>query len=205
MPIHVEQREKDDYAIIRGHPQMISGGFPLKDRPFVAQPLYQRLLSEVERLPGVRSASLASALPVNPSRMSPFLAEGQPAVPVAERPIAIVQTLMGRYAQTMGFTTLVLFQLFNAFNARSATTTAFRRSHNPWLWASVALAVVLQVAVVHLPVLNNAFGTAPLDVGQWAVCVALASAVLWVEEARKVFLRRPRGHAAPASAPAETA
>ncbi|HET7867956.1 MAG TPA: cation-translocating P-type ATPase [Burkholderiaceae bacterium] len=89
-------------------------------------------------------------------------------------------------ARTAGFTVLVLAQLFNCFNARSETASAF--SHlfvNPWLWGSVALGVALQVAVVHLPVLNLAFGTVPLDAGQWAVCVAMASGVLWVSEARK--------------------
>ena len=30
-----------------------------------------------------------------------------------------------RYAQTMAFTTLMLFQLFNVFNARSDETSAF--------------------------------------------------------------------------------
>ncbi len=93
-------------------------------------------------------------------------------------------------ARTAAFTVLVLAQLFNAFNARSGTSTAFRRTHNRWLWGSVVLAVALQVAVVHLPFLNHAFGTAPLDLGQWAVCVALASVVLWAEEARKLVLRR---------------
>jgi Ca2+-transporting ATPase len=92
-------------------------------------------------------------------------------------------------ARTAAFTVLVFAQLFNAFNARSATTTAFRRTHNRWLWGSVAVGAVLQVAVVNLPFLNDAFGTEPLDAGQWAVCIALASAVLWAEEARKLVLR----------------
>jgi len=95
-----------------------------------------------------------------------------------------------RLARTAAFTVLVLAQLFNAFNARSGLTTAFRRTHNRWLWGTVALAVVLQVAVVHLPPLNVAFGTEPLRWDQWLVCVALASAVLWVEELRKLVLRR---------------
>ncbi|HEX9085947.1 MAG TPA: cation-translocating P-type ATPase [Arthrobacter sp.] len=94
-------------------------------------------------------------------------------------------------ARTAGFTTLVFAQLFNAFNSRSETTTAFRRLFvNKWLWGSVLLAVVLQVAVVELPFLQRAFGTASLDPGQWAVCVAMASAVLWFDELRKIALRR---------------
>jgi magnesium-transporting ATPase (P-type) len=94
------------------------------------------------------------------------------------------------FARTAGFTVLVLAQLFNAFNARSATSSAFHRLFvNPWLWGAVALSLVLQVAVVHLPFLNTAFGTVPLSPGQWLVCVAMASAVLWVSEIHKLVLR----------------
>lgn len=93
-------------------------------------------------------------------------------------------------ARTAGFTVLVLAQLFNAFNARSETGTAFHRLFaNRWLWGAVALSAALQVAVVHLPVLNEAFGTAPLTPGQWVVCVALASSVLGAGELRKLALR----------------
>ena len=43
-----------------------------------------------------------------------------------------------RYAQTMAFTTLMLFQLFNVFNARSDERSAFRGLFtNRWLWAAV--------------------------------------------------------------------
>jgi hypothetical protein len=41
---------------------------------------------------------------------------------------------------------------------------------------------------VHLPALNAAFGTVPLDAGQWLVCVAMASGVLWVGELRKLVV-----------------
>ncbi|WP_081784924.1 cation-translocating P-type ATPase [Cellulomonas sp. KRMCY2] len=93
-------------------------------------------------------------------------------------------------ARTAGFTVLVLAQLFNALNARSEATSAFRRLFaNRWLWAAIVLSLALQVAVVHVPVLNTAFGTAPLGLDQWLVCAAMASAVLWVEELRKVGLR----------------
>lgn len=92
-------------------------------------------------------------------------------------------------ARTAGFTVLVLAQLFNAFNARSETGTAFHRVFaNRWLWAAIALSAVLQVAVVHVPFLNDAFTTSPLSVEQWLVCVVMASSVLWVSEIRKLVL-----------------
>ncbi len=93
-------------------------------------------------------------------------------------------------ARTAAFTVLVLTQLFNCFNARSATASAFRDAFsNRWLWAAVALSTALQVAVVHLPFLNLAFGTVPLSAGQWCVCVAMASGVLWFSEGRKLLRR----------------
>jgi magnesium-transporting ATPase (P-type) len=92
--------------------------------------------------------------------------------------------------RTAGFTTLVFAQLFNAFNSRSETTTAFRHLFsNRWLWASVALGVVLQIAVVQLPVLQAGFGTATLDLAHWGVAIAMASSVLWFDELRKLVLR----------------
>jgi P-type Ca2+ transporter type 2C len=108
-------------------------------------------------------------------------------------------------ARTMAFTTLVLAQLYNCFNARSDRVSAFHQMFaNPLLWAAIALSVALQVAVVHVPLLNDAFDTSPLSLGQWAACVALASAVLWTDELRKLARRhlrpaRPgRGDASPA-------
>ncbi len=58
-----------------------------------------------------------------------------------------------------------------------------------WLWGAVALSAALQVAVVHLPFLNLAFGTVPLTLGQWGVCLGMASGVLWFGELRKVVGR----------------
>ncbi len=93
-------------------------------------------------------------------------------------------------ARTAGFTTLVFVQLFNTLNARSALSSAFRHLFvNRWLWASLGLAVLLQLAVVELPLLQTAFGTASLDVWHWAICLGMASVVLWAEELRKVLLR----------------
>jgi Ca2+-transporting ATPase len=102
-----------------------------------------------------------------------------------------------RYAQTMTFTTLMMFQMFNVFNARSDDISAFTRLFtNLWLWAAVGLSVVLQVAVVYVPVLQKAFSTTALSAGDWALCTAVASAVLWLREASKL-LRRLRARLRP--------
>ncbi|MFN9504554.1 MAG: cation-translocating P-type ATPase [Rubrivivax sp.] len=93
-------------------------------------------------------------------------------------------------ARTAAFTVLVLAQLFNCFNARSETRSAWHGLFaNHWLWAAVLLSAGLQVAVVHVPFLNEAFGTAPLTLLQWGVCVAMASGVLWFSECRKWVIR----------------
>lgn len=94
-------------------------------------------------------------------------------------------------ARTAGFTVLVLAQLFNCFNARSETTSAFRNLFtNRWLWGAIGLSVLLQVAVVNFGPLHVAFGTVSLPIEQWLVCVAMASSVLWFGEIRKWALRR---------------
>ncbi len=95
-----------------------------------------------------------------------------------------------RYGQTMAFTTLVLFQLFNVFNARSGEQSAFvGLFHNRYLWCAVGLSLVLQVAVIYTPFLQNAFSTVSLNPGDWLRCVAVASSVLWLREISKLATR----------------
>jgi Ca2+-transporting ATPase len=95
------------------------------------------------------------------------------------------------YARTMAFTTLVLFQLFNVFNARSDTRSAFAGlATNRWLWGAVVLSLALHALVVYAPFLQNAFGTVPLSAADWLLCLAVASSVLWLREAAKVVERR---------------
>ena len=96
-------------------------------------------------------------------------------------------------ARTVGFTTLVFAQLFNTLNARSGLASAF--SHlfsNRWLWASLALGAVLQIAVVEMPTLQTAFGTVSLSAAHWATAGVMASLVLWCEELRKAAMRLVR-------------
>jgi P-type Ca2+ transporter type 2C len=95
------------------------------------------------------------------------------------------------YAQTMAFTTLMLFQIFNVLNARSDEQSAFVHIfRNAWMWTAIAGSVLLQVLVVNVPFLQQAFGTRALSAGDWLFAVAVASSVLWLREANKAVTRR---------------
>jgi P-type Ca2+ transporter type 2C len=91
-------------------------------------------------------------------------------------------------ARTMAFTVLVFAQLYNVFNSRSDHVSArLRLFVNPSLWGAIALSAALQVVVIHIPLLNRAFGTVPLSGTEWLFCAAMASLVLWVDEIKKLI------------------
>jgi len=94
-------------------------------------------------------------------------------------------------AGTMGFNTFVLFQFFNILNVRSENTSVFSRMlfSNKSLWISLATVLFLQIGVTHVSFMQSLFETTSLSISEWAVCVAVASAILWVEEIRKLISR----------------
>jgi P-type Ca2+ transporter type 2C len=95
-----------------------------------------------------------------------------------------------RHAQTMAFTTVVFFSLFTVFNARSDDQSAFvGLFSNKWLWGAVLLSLLLQAAVIYIPFLQQAFSTVSLSAGDWLLCVAVGSSVLWLRELSKVVTR----------------
>jgi Ca2+-transporting ATPase len=95
-----------------------------------------------------------------------------------------------RYGQSMAFTTLMMFQLFNTLEARSDERSAFAGLFsNRWLWGAIALSIALQLIVLGVPVLQQAFGTVALDARDWLRCTLVASSVLWIREATKLLGR----------------
>jgi P-type Ca2+ transporter type 2C len=85
---------------------------------------------------------------------------------------------------------LVFFSLFTVFNARSDERSAFvGLFSNKWLWGAVLLSLLLQVAVIYIPFLQQAFSTMSLSLGDWLRCLAVASSVLWLRELSKIFTR----------------
>ncbi|GAB1640638.1 cation-translocating P-type ATPase [Krasilnikovia sp. MM14-A1259] len=95
-------------------------------------------------------------------------------------------------AATMGWTTFVLAQLFNVFNARAEHGSAFGAGFftNGYLWVSIAVIAAAQLAIVKVEWMQHFFEASHLNGTQFVVCVAAGSLVLWLEELRKLVLRR---------------
>jgi Ca2+-transporting ATPase len=94
--------------------------------------------------------------------------------------------------QTMVFTVLTFAQLVHVMVIRSERDSLFTlslRSNLPLLGA-VALTVVLQLAVIYLPVLQSVFRTSPLDGFELLLCFVFAGVVLIAVEAEKWLVRR---------------
>jgi Ca2+-transporting ATPase len=92
-------------------------------------------------------------------------------------------------ARTLTFCTLVTFEWFRAFNARSDELTVFKIGliRNRWLVLSVSVAVLLQMAVIYIPFLQEAFRTVPLSLSEWGIVLIAGGSLFIAEEARKHF------------------
>jgi P-type Ca2+ transporter type 2C len=97
------------------------------------------------------------------------------------------------HARTMAFTTLMIFQLFNVFNCRSAWRSAITGFlENKWLIGAVVVSLVTQALVIYVPVLQAAFHTAPLSAFDWAVATGMGAVLLVLMEPFKMALRARR-------------
>jgi magnesium-transporting ATPase (P-type) len=93
--------------------------------------------------------------------------------------------------QTETFTLLAICEWFNVLNCRSETRSALSAGllRNPWLLGGLALGITLQLAVVYWAPLAQVFRTVPLAPLDLVALAAAGSAVLWVEELRKLRAR----------------
>lgn len=95
------------------------------------------------------------------------------------------------YALSLAFTTFVLFQVFNVFNARSEHGTAFNTHflRNRKLWLALTVVIVMQVLAVHWEPAQGIFGTTDLLLADWYKAAVVGSSVLLLDEARKLLMR----------------
>jgi|RhiMetdeSRZDD1v2_1073273.scaffolds.fasta_scaffold14287_4 Ca2+-transporting ATPase len=91
-------------------------------------------------------------------------------------------------ALTLAFTTFVLFQFFNVFNARVEEGSAFNQRFfdNPMLWWCLSAVLGLQIIVVNWGPAQELFNTLSLSLRDWVLAACVASSVLFFEETRKL-------------------
>lgn len=92
-------------------------------------------------------------------------------------------------ARTIAFCTMVAFEWFRAFNARSDEHTVFKQGFlsNRWLLITISVAIILQVAVVYVPFLQVAFNTAPIGIDKWGIALLAGGSLFLIEETRKIL------------------
>jgi Ca2+-transporting ATPase len=97
------------------------------------------------------------------------------------------------YAQTMAFSTLMFYQMFNVLNCRSEFNSLFKIGvfTNMKLWGAILISVLMQILVIHSP-LSAFFKTVPLTLMDWAYVVLVGSTVLIIVEIYKVAVKKLR-------------
>ena len=95
-------------------------------------------------------------------------------------------------ARTVAFCSMVAFEWFKAFTARSDEYTVFKLGvfRNRWLVMSISVAIMLQLAVVYVPFLQVAFSTVPLGIDKWGIALLAGGTLFVIEETRKALFPR---------------
>jgi len=92
------------------------------------------------------------------------------------------------YAQTLAFTTLAMFQVFNSLNCRSRDKSVFQLGlfKNPYLIGAILVSILLQIFAEHVPFMQAALGTVPLSLADWGLIVLVSSSIFIADELRKL-------------------
>jgi len=97
------------------------------------------------------------------------------------------------YAQTVAFSTLMFFQMFNVLNCRSEFNSLFKIGFftNMKLLGAILISVLMQILVIHTP-LGTFFKTVPLTLTDWFYIILVSSSVLIIVEIYKFVVNRVR-------------
>jgi Ca2+-transporting ATPase len=95
-------------------------------------------------------------------------------------------------AQAVVFTSIVMFELFQAISCRSVRKPVFSVGifANKWLWLAVASSLALQFMLLYVPFFQNVFHTAALSFKEWLVILAVASSGFIYLELHKLLSRK---------------
>lgn len=94
-------------------------------------------------------------------------------------------------AQTVAFTTLVMFEIFYALSCRSEKRTLLEVGilSNKYLILAAISSILLQLAVVEIPLLQAAFRTTPLSLLDWLGIIAISMTAFLIPESLKLGKR----------------
>ena len=95
-------------------------------------------------------------------------------------------------ARTMGMITFSIASIFFALETNDQLRSVFSREtlESSKLLQMSGLALLAIFLITKLDFLNKIFATSDLSVGQWVICIAVGSLVLWIYEIVKFFQRR---------------
>ncbi|HNV01394.1 MAG TPA: HAD-IC family P-type ATPase [archaeon] len=92
------------------------------------------------------------------------------------------------HARSMAFATIVFFQFFSAFNAKSNTISLIKNIfNNKYLWAATIVFGIIQVIVFYDPFMNLVLQTTPLSINDWIKVGIVASSVTIIFEIEKLI------------------
>jgi len=93
-------------------------------------------------------------------------------------------------AQTIVFATIIMFELFHAFNTKSWNSSIINKRifSNMYVTLGVLFAFILTVIVIYLPALQNIFGTVALSIFDWVLITLVSSSIILFVELKKYVL-----------------
>ncbi len=94
------------------------------------------------------------------------------------------------HASTMAFVTLVLIQVVNAFNARSAKQSIFKLKQNYYLWGAATFSTLMVVCLVNVEWLREKIEIVSLSPKDWLIVILTSFSVMVFEEVRKAVGRK---------------
>jgi len=95
---------------------------------------FREVLRRVDALPGVRSAAVSAALPLETKRITPMLPEGQPAVPLAQRPFLDVEAVSPGWFRTLEVPLLAGREFTDADDAEAPKVTIVNEAFARRFW-----------------------------------------------------------------------
>lgn len=95
-------------------------------------------------------------------------------------------------AQTVALTTMVVYQVFQAGNARSETESVFRRNpfSNKFLFLATAAALGIHIGALYFPPTQYVLRVEPIGLGAWLRIVVIATSILVAMEIHKALRGR---------------